>query len=126
MDQLASLDRARLDEVIGLIRSHQVFEGVPQHLERYVERIDVPCLTFAELVARHRIERIDYLNIDIEGGDVELLETIDVDRFRNRLLCIEMDPERDARAAAAQARLERQGYTAFPGLMLFSVFFART
>lgn len=125
MDQISCVSETRLREVIGWVRCLPALAPVPGDVEHYIERLDVPCLTFDELVARHRIDRIDYLNIDIEGLDVDLLATIDLDRFKNRLLCIEMDPTRDARAAAAQRRLESMGYRAHPGLMLFSIFYVR-
>ena len=126
MDQISSISRERVCHVIDAIRVNGFFDDVPPDLEQYVEQVDVPCLTFDELVARHAIRRIDYLNIDVEGADLDLLATIDLARFDNKLLCIEMEPEKDERAAAAQALLERQGYKAHPGLMLFSVFFARS
>jgi FkbM family methyltransferase len=125
MDQISSLSRERVHEVIHLIRTHGLFEHVPPDLENYVERLEVPCLTFDELMIRHGIQRVDYLNIDVEGADLDLLATVDLDRLGNRLLCIEMDPAKDPRAREAQARLEQRGYEAHPGLMLFSVFFAR-
>ena len=125
MSQFTAASPGRVREVIGLVRKYGLLGPVPSDLEDYVEPIDVPCLTFQQLVDRHEIERIDYLNIDVEGDDLEVLEQVDLDRFRNRLLCIEMDPERDSRAAEVEQRLQRLGYRAHKGLMLFSVFYLR-
>jgi len=125
MSQITAASEARVREIIGLVRTYGWLGSVPKDLEEYVQPIDVPCMTFEDLVRRHSIERIDYLNIDVEGGDLEVLAQVDLDRFRNRLLCIEMDPERDFRAADAERRLEKLGYQAYKGLMFFSVFYLR-
>jgi hypothetical protein len=82
-------------------------------------------MTFAELAARHAVGRIDYLNVDTEGSDLEILEQIDLDRFGVRLLCVEMDLARNPRAAAVDAHLRQRGFSAHPDLMLFSVFYVR-
>jgi FkbM family methyltransferase len=42
-----------------------------------ITSIDVPCLTFADLMAKYSIKRIDRLVIDAEGCDVDILNSID-------------------------------------------------
>ena len=57
-----------------------------QHLER-IERelkihggektsITVPCFTLEKIVADHMLAKIDYLSIDTEGGELEIVESL--------------------------------------------------
>ena len=42
--------------------------------------IDVACINFNELIQKYNISHIDYLSIDIEGGELSVLHSIDFDR----------------------------------------------
>lgn len=51
----------------------------------------VPCLSINRLMQQHA-DRTDFLNIDVEGTNRELLEAIEPRHFRNiRMICIEHD-----------------------------------
>src|SRR5262249_2486049 len=66
--QVGALDPGFLPRTIDLMRTYQ-FEGpVPAELERSIARIEVPCLTFAALMEKHRVKRVDFINIDAEGS----------------------------------------------------------
>tara|TARA_B100001093_G_C26825767_1_gene1013917 strand:- start:1482 stop:2150 length:669 start_codon:yes stop_codon:yes gene_type:complete len=39
--------------------------------------ISVPCLSFRDLVSQYQIEKINFLSIDVEGGELEILQNID-------------------------------------------------
>ena len=125
MTQISAVSEARVREVVDLLRRHEGLGPIPDGIEHHIERIAVPCLTFQDLVARHAVDRIDYLNIDTEGSDLEVLDQVDLDRFGVRLLCVEMDLARDPHAAVMDARLRQLGFIAHPDLMLFSVFYLR-
>lgn len=82
---------------------------IPDIEERLVE-IEVPCLTFDSLCAKHGAERVDLLVVDTEGYDYELLRSIDLAAHHPRLLVYEhfhLSPE-DRRAC--RAHLEAHGY----------------
>jgi len=49
----------------------------------------VPCISFARLVADYAIEKIDLLQIDTEGYDVEILMDIDFDSIRPTIIHFE-------------------------------------
>ena len=40
---------------------------------------------------RYKNQKIDFLNIDIEGADFEALKSLDFDIYRPKLICIEID-----------------------------------
>jgi FkbM family methyltransferase len=52
-------------------------------------RVTVPYSTAAELLQRHGFERLDVAVVDVEGGELPLLEGMDLPRHRPRLLLVE-------------------------------------
>jgi FkbM family methyltransferase len=70
----------------------------------------VPCTTLRQIVAQHAVSRIDLLQIDTEGFDLEVLEMIPFDLVHPRLIKFEhvsLTPEARARA---RRLLESRGY----------------
>ena len=54
------------------------------------DRITIPVTTLAEICAAHAGERtIDFMSIDVEGHEREVLEGADFDRFRPRIVLVE-------------------------------------
>ena len=49
----------------------------------------VPTITLTELLGKSGISKIDFLSIDIEGGEPAALAGFDIKRFRPKLVCIE-------------------------------------
>jgi FkbM family methyltransferase len=69
-----------------VVLSHRSF--IPDIEERIIST-DVPCLTFDTLCRKHGVERVDVVQIDTEGYDLEVLELIDFDRVRPQLVMYE-------------------------------------
>lgn len=89
VEQLGSFDRS-------LITGH--FEG---RLEPYITEILVPTITLAELFARTGQKRVDLLVIDTEGHDWEILQQLDLGRWRPEVIVFEnrVLSDEDRRAA---------------------------
>ena len=50
----------------------------------------VPCLSLKDLLLKHNLEKVDFLHIDCEGYDFEIIKQIDFSsRFRPSLICYE-------------------------------------
>ena len=58
-------------------------------LEERIVRTEVPALTLESLCAKHGVERIDLLVVDAEGHDRRIVEQLDLDRRRPRVLVYE-------------------------------------
>lgn len=50
----------------------------------------VPTITLTDLLEKNGISKIDFLSMDIEGGEEAALNGFDIERFRPKLVCIEM------------------------------------
>ncbi len=82
---------------------------IPDVAER-VATMDVPCATFEELCERHRLGKIDVIQIDTEGYDHEVLRGIDFARHHPGLVMFEhLHLDGDTRAASVDL-LRREGY----------------
>ena len=51
--------------------------------------IQVPTITLTKLLDENRVSTIDFLSMDIEGGEPAALAGFDIDRFKPKLVCIE-------------------------------------
>lgn len=90
-----------------VVMSHEHL--VPDIAER-IESIDVPCVTFDTLCARHRLDPVDVVQIDTEGYDREVLELIDVPRLRPCLVLYEHLHLDAASCAAADDLMAGHGF----------------
>ena len=60
-------------------------------LEHVKSEISIPTLPLAEVLDRHlpKDQKIDFMNVDVEGHDYEVLESNDWQRFRPRVVVVE-------------------------------------
>jgi hypothetical protein len=80
--------------------SYEVTSVDPNHLVKHgyarseLKSITVPCKTLSQLFDTYSIKKIDYLFMDIEGIDFDVLSSIDFDKYdiRNiQIECIHLD-----------------------------------
>lgn len=78
----------------------------PRHLARIeteiqlyggsYEIIPIQCYRLNEILAANQITYVDYLSLDIEGGELEVLKSIDYDKFEIEIIDVEnnyMEPD---------------------------------
>jgi FkbM family methyltransferase len=58
--------------------------------DRNIRKIQVPSITLNQLLAAQRVEKVDFVSMDIEGAEPEALEGFDLERYRPELLCVEI------------------------------------
>lgn len=78
--------------------------------ERLIERTEVETLTFRALCERHGIENPNLVMVDAEGADWEIVGSIDLHRFRPRLLVFEHKHLSPGDQRQSRARLTAAGY----------------
>jgi hypothetical protein len=123
--QVGTLDPGFLRRAIDLMRTYE-FEGpVPAGLEGSIARVDVPCLTFAALMEKHRVEHVDFINIDAEGVDYEIVQTIDLARWHPQVLCLETADMSEAQRLELSQRMVGHGYVFLEPFDMFSSVYVR-
>jgi FkbM family methyltransferase len=83
LSQLGSLKEERMTE----LWDH--YETVKDLQEFYLaHRMEetVQCITYSELMDRHRLDGVDLLQIDVEGYELEVLRTIDFRKYPARFV----------------------------------------
>ena len=61
----------------------------PDQRQSVVDTIDVRLVPANQILSDHFKDGIDFLSIDAEGVDIKILQSIDLQRFRPKLICIE-------------------------------------
>lgn len=71
----------------------------PQHVERIkkevdaqgqtVQQISVPTMTFEDLLVKNNVSHIDYLSIDTEGGELDILKSIPFEKCTIDVISVE-------------------------------------
>ena len=87
--------------------SHQ--DLIPDIEQRLVE-VEVPCMTFESLCRKHGLDAIDILLVDTEGHDWKVLQGVDIEAHRPRLLIYEHQHLNDRDRADCRNHLEHHGY----------------
>ncbi len=113
---------ASTGELSGLVSAR------PEHtpgLEAEARVIQVPTISLQDLLRRHGAPRvIDYMSIDTEGSELDILSAFDFDEWDVRLISVEhnMKPQREALFEL----LSRHGYTRkFTALSKFDDWYVR-
>lgn len=57
--------------------------------QRVIREIDVELVPANNLLAKHLPDGFEFLSLDTEGCDLEILRSIDFDRHRPKLICVE-------------------------------------
>src|SRR4029453_1473130 len=70
----------------------------------------VPCITFDTLLRRHRVTRVDLLQIDAEGYDFEILKLVDLQNLRPAMIRYEHRHLMPRDKHACRIYLEQHGY----------------
>jgi len=64
-------------------------ENVPERFRGNMQNMKVPCKPLATILSGHKIGQIDFLNVDCEGMDLEILQSNDWKRWKPRVICVE-------------------------------------
>jgi FkbM family methyltransferase len=110
--QLNTFSKEQADELVKL--------NGPQALVKVIKR---PLFDVNEVFAKHFTARPpDFLSIDVEGLDFDILKTLDFDRFRPKLVCVETCLLDGELHAGIMSLMAAKGYAARGGSFVNTVF----
>jgi FkbM family methyltransferase len=79
-------------------------------VDKLIQQLRVPCLTLETLLDRHRVQRVDLLQIDVEGYDFEILKMWDFERYMPAIIQYEHAHLSPVEKIASLAFLHQRGY----------------
>jgi hypothetical protein len=92
-------------------------------MERFVTELRPQCLSFEELLQKHQVDHVDFVNIDVEGRDHEVFFSIDFERWRPSVMCVELMGLPDGQPEQIRARLAELGFRFAQRFTIFSEIF---
>ncbi len=91
--------------------------------------LETECRPIDGVLLEHLGDReIDLMNLDIEGKDIQVLETFDFARWRPKMIILEILGHRDLKSVVSSREvtfLESKGYSAFSRLDFSTIFLDR-
>ncbi len=119
----------KFSKVSGLLGlsglAHQMPERIKKGLVNQglkIEEIAVNTMTFGDAMKHHpEINHVDFLSIDVEGGELDVLNSIDFDRYRFELITI----ENNEGTATLKKYMSQYGYEIFLDLGVDLMFVPR-
>lgn len=121
------------EEVSFMASSYPELGGVvdflrPDEREKYAqtsEVIRVPTISLNDLLAEHKApQNIDFMSIDTEGSELDILENFDFDAWNVQLFCIEHN-DTPTKARLFELMAEKGYETKFENLSDFDGWFSR-
>jgi len=86
---------------------------VPTQLDDYTEKTTVQTLTLHSLLEKNKVKKIDYLQIDCEGYDYEIIKMIDFQTISPKIINFESKRFTDAQREECESLLHFYGYKVF-------------
>jgi FkbM family methyltransferase len=113
---IASLDREHfkmnLAHELELLKKQNITLPA-KNLDDYVEAISVKTETFTELLETRAIPKVDYVQIDCEGYDYEIIKMIDFQKFNPQIINYESRFLSPADQIDCEQYLIKNGYQTF-------------
>jgi len=87
LSAMASFDK---DRIIAVIENEVMNKmGMKGTVEDFLDIRKVPVLTFNELCEKNDIDHVDFIQLDIEGLDWQVLKTVDIKKYNPTVINIE-------------------------------------
>ena len=64
-----------------------------KRMQGHIKEKNIKAETLNSIInnSKYKNQRIDFLNIDIEGADLEALQSLDFNKYRPNIICVEID-----------------------------------
>lgn len=82
-----------------------------EDLKRGMVSFQVTSVGFNELMEKHHVQRVDFINIDTENDDFDIMASIDMDKYAPKILCIETNTFDSEKRRVFDEILKKYNYT---------------
>ena len=84
---------------------------VPSDKSKYIDQVKVEAKTFEFIRAKYQIEKVDVLQIDVEGFDFEVIKLFDLSANKPKVIVFESRHLNDKEYAAAEDYFHQNSFT---------------
>tara|TARA_R110000851_G_scaffold108061_2_gene228822 strand:+ start:1795 stop:2445 length:651 start_codon:yes stop_codon:yes gene_type:complete len=114
----AIYNQSNIDVEFSIANCHTLLSGIPTHLDQHKEKVNndkediiVSTLTLEDLLIKHNSPKfIEYMSLDTEGSEYEILKVFDFNKYKFGLIDIEHNYVEPRRSMIRNLLLEN-GYT---------------
>lgn len=72
--------------------NYKHWERVNREAKEYkckIKEISIPCLSFNSFISKYNISHCDFLSVDTEGSEIDIIKSIDWNNFYCKIICVE-------------------------------------
>lgn len=91
------------------LRAHVSNDREKERIDWVHEPIAVPCITLTELLIKHKVEKVDFFSLDVEGYEMEVLNGLDFQRWSPTFILVET-ANKKCQQEATFSFLSEKGY----------------
>lgn len=70
----------------------------------------IPCMPLSSILAKFGVHQLDFWSLDVEGGEMQVLQTFDFDAVTISVICLEADGHSPAKDEAVVEFMKSKGY----------------
>jgi hypothetical protein len=91
---------------------------------KMIGKVDMPIRTLKSILDENNAKNVDFLSIDAEGLDLEILKSVDFNGLRPKIICVETKSwsEGEQRRSPTTQFLEGNGYSIAASTPINSIF----
>lgn len=93
--------------IASFLRDHLINHGI---LEEDIVEVEVPCISLMNLIKKYDLFDMDYLQVDTEGFDFEVLHQLDFTKVKPTLIKFEKVHMSEYKYSSLRKKLESVGY----------------
>jgi len=112
---LSRFDKESFKEIIdnGYIKNQAILQGValPKSVEEYIKEVDVETVNFDYIINEYKISKINFLQIDAEGYDFEILKMFPFEKFKPNFINLEYAHFDEETKKQCHILLKKNNYT---------------
>jgi FkbM family methyltransferase len=125
VSQCCSFDREYVLKTLADLRTLRP-DIVSDDAERYlIADTSIPCMRLNQFLQDEGVEKVDFLNIDVEGHDYDVFMDFDIARFKPSIICVESAGFSEEKRAVFNKIMADNDYKFLTIFGLFSQIFIR-
>lgn len=92
IEEYAIVNNENINTIKGDFNGHIMSSINGTRLKKKKKLIDVKCITLNKLLKKYNLNKIDLLNIDTNGNEMEVIKSINLNMYKPKFILIQLNP----------------------------------